>query len=136
MLFTCCTNKCGSFYTGIIASLIIGIITAFLTITATITVTPVFLWVVFGIAIVYLSITLIISPFIRKDDRCSCFNSILTTLLLAILGCALFAVILLAITFAATSVLGAIITGALLFFFSLVLTSSASLIKCIASYSD
>ncbi len=47
--FCCnCSNKCAC--TSIIASIIIGIVAGILRITGVITVTPAFLWVVFGIA--------------------------------------------------------------------------------------
>ncbi len=125
----CCNGKSDCAGIAIVASIIIGIITAFLTFTAVITVTPAFLWVVFGIAVVYLAIALIVAPSIRKTG-CVCTN--LPVLLTGILGTILAAVILLAVEFAATSVIGAIITGALLLFFSLIITSIACLVKCIA----
>ena len=51
-----CRNNCTSI--AVVVSIIIGIITAFLRITGVITVTPAFLWVVFGIAVVYLAVVL------------------------------------------------------------------------------
>lgn len=122
---TTCTVK------ALIASIIIGVIAAFLRITAVITVTPVFLWVLFGIAIVYLAVTLVSSALtgIRGTRRCTCTN--LNTVLAGILGTVLTSAILLGITFAATSVIGAVITGLLLFFFSLTVISTACLAKCI-----
>lgn len=129
MTFIGCENKrdCTGF--AIIASLIIGIIVAFLQITAVITVTPVFLLVVFGIAVVYLAVTLIAASFAQRIGSCRNSCSTLSALLLGILGTILFSAILLAITFAATSVIGAIIVGVLLFFFSLMLTNTACFIK-------
>ncbi len=117
---------------AIIASVIIGIVTAMLRITAVITVTPAFLWVLFGIAVVYLAVILLSATLLHDPGRrdCICFN--LPTVLTGILGTVLTSVILLAITFAATSVIGAIITGALLFFFSLIITATTCLVKCIA----
>lgn len=125
-----CNNRCVGL--AIIASIIIGVITAFLQITAVITVTPVFLWVLFGIAVVYLAVTLVTSASIRSPGTRRCLCSILPTLLIGILGTILTAIILLAITFAATSIIGAIITGALLVFFALTITSTACLVKCVA----
>lgn len=130
--FSCgCKSDCAGI--AIVASIIIGIITAFLRFTAVITVTPAFLWVTLGIAVVYLAILLAVSPTIRRSG-CVCTN--LPVLLTGILGTILTSVILLAITFVATSVIGAIITGALLLFFSLIITSVACLIKCIAGCAD
>lgn len=116
---------------SVIASLIVGVITAILTITATITVTPAFLWVLFGIAIASLALLLVVSAFARSPFVRACLCRFKTVLLVGILGTILFAVVLLAITFAATSVVGAIITGILLAFFTLILTSAACLIGCL-----
>lgn len=134
--FSCscrCNNGCTVL--AVIASLIIGIITAFLTITAAITVTPAFLWVTLGIAVVYLAVVLITSALVRGYDVRRCICDVLPALLLGILGTALVSVILLAITFAATSVVGAIITGALLFFLSLTISETACLTLCVAGCS-
>ncbi len=123
-----CRNNCTAL--AVIASIIIGVITTVLRITAVITVTPAFLWVLFGIAVVYLLISLIAAPLIRSTGVRGCVCTILPLLLLGILGTVLTAVILLGITFAATSIAGAIITGLLLLFFSLIITSTACLVKC------
>lgn len=117
---------------AVIASIIIGIITAFLSITAVITLTPAFLWVLLGIAVVYLAITLGASILSGRTAR-SCVCTGLSAFLTGILGTVLTSVILLGITFAAASVIGAIITGALLFFFSLIITSAVCLIRCLTN---
>ena len=117
---------------AIAASVIIGIITTLLTITAVITVTPAFLWVVLGIAVVYLAVNLVVAATVRCCGTCRCSDTPLSLVLTGILGAILTSVILLAVSFAATSVIGAIITGALLFFFSLFITSTACLIRCLA----
>ncbi len=133
-------NNCSCRYncTGlaIVASIIIGIVTAVLQITAVITVAPLFLWVVLGIAVVYLAVVLLAVASVNSVSvkRCFCYN--IPVILTAILGAGLTAIILLAITFAATSIIGAIITGALLFFLSLIFTTIACLIKCIATCND
>lgn len=114
---------------AVAASLIIGVITAFLRITAAITVTPAFLWVLLGIAVVYLAVTLVSSAVFR-DGCCESLCSIVTALLAGIIGTVLLSIVLLAIEFAATSVLGAVITGALLFFFFLAITTTACLVRC------
>ncbi|MBQ9757511.1 MAG: hypothetical protein IJW15_03740 [Clostridia bacterium] len=117
-----CTGK------AVIASIIIGVFAAFFRFTALITITPVFLWVLFGIAVGFLGITLLASSF-RDSERIGCCQSLIP-FFAGILGTILTSVILLGITFAATSVLGAIITGLLLFFFSLLVTSATCLIAC------
>ena len=121
--------------TGIafIASLIIGIIAAFLQITAVITLTPVFSIVALGIAIVYLAVTLLTTSLSGGIAECNGCCASLSAVLIGILGTILTAVILLAITFAATSVIGAIVVGALFFFFSLLITATTCLAKCFAS---
>lgn len=126
--------NCRSTCTGlaVVASVIIGIITAILNATAIIAVTPAFLWVLFGIAALYLAVTLVTSVFIRSMSIRNCVCSALPALLAGALGTILLSIILLGIEFAATSVLGVIFTGALLFFFALLITSTACLVKCIS----
>lgn len=116
---------------AVVLSTIVGVITALLTVTAVITLTPAFLWVVLGIAVVYLAVLLLS---VSLSDRCvSCqnFHSIVAALLIGILGSALLSVLLLAVSFPATSIFGAVVAGALLLLFALVLTSTACLVKCI-----
>ena len=126
-IFSCgCKSDCAGL--AIVSSIIIGIITVFLRYTAVITVTPAFLWVTLGIAVVYLAVLLAVSPTIRRSG-CVCTN--LPVLLTGILGTTLLSIVLLAVPFEATSVIGAIITGALLLFLSLIITTVACLIKCI-----
>ena len=114
------------------ASAIVGIIATLLTITAVITVTPAFLWVLLGIAVVYLAVNLIVSASFKCRRICDCIDTPLSLVLAGILGTILLSVVLLAITFPATSVLGAIIVGVLLFFFSLLITSTVCLVRCLA----
>ena len=123
-----CNCKVSCPLLAIAASIIIGVITAFLQITAVITVTPAFLWVVLGIAVTYLAVLLASSSKICGARCCTT----LSTLLTGILGAALVSVVLLGITFAATSIIGAVITGLLLAFLSLILTSTTCLVKCLA----
>lgn len=130
-----CNFKCNCAAAAVIASVIIGIITAFLQITAVITVTPVFLWVVFGIAIVYLGV-LVVSAALTRTQPCHCLCTVLNVLLVGILGAILFAVILLAVGITATSVISAILVGLLVLFFSLMLTSSACLVRCLNDCGD
>ena len=123
----CCSCKRDCSGTAIVVSIIIGIITAFLRYSGIITLTPAFLWVIFGIAVVYLALAFLKSPITRKS-HCICSN--LPVFLAGILGTILTSLILLAITFEATSLIGAIIAGAALFFFSLIITTTACIIEC------
>ncbi|MBQ7794267.1 MAG: hypothetical protein IJ366_07105 [Clostridia bacterium] len=131
-----CNNRSDCTGIAIVASIIIGIIAAFLRITGVITIAPVFLWVVFGIAVVYLAITLIAASIVQNSGVRGCICPILAVLLTGILGAVLTSLVLLAISFATTSIIGAIIVGALLAFFSLILTTTACLVKCILRCSD
>ena len=114
---------------AVVLSLIVGIITAFLRITAAITVTPAFLWVLLGVAVVYLAVTLIASA-VYRGGCCESLCSIASAILVGIIGTVLLSIVLLGVTFAATSLLGAVVTGALLFFFFLTVTSTACLVQC------
>ena len=124
-----CTNV------ALIVSFILGIIAAFLQITAVITVTPVFFLVALGIAIVYLAVTLIAGA-LSQSECCENLCSIITAVLVGILGTVVLSIVLLAIEFVATSILGAVLTGALLFFFFLIVTSTACLIRCLFNCND
>ena len=128
MTKTNCSYQTNCTGIAVIASIVIGILAAIFRFTALVTITPAFLWVLFGIAIGYLGVTLLTSATFNPDRKSCCRN--LGTFLAGILGTILTSVILLGITFAATSVLGAIITGFLLFFFSLLIISSVGLIRC------
>ena len=126
-IFGCgCKNTCTSI--AVVASLIVGVVAAFLRFMAVITVTSAFLWVTFGVAIVYLAILLAEALFDSANNG-ACTAKTVDALLGGIVGTVLFSVVLLAIPFAATSIVGAIFTGALLFFFSLIVTASACLVK-------
>lgn len=126
-----CNCKCGCTAAAILVSAIIGVLTAFLQITAVITVTPVFLWVAFGIAVVYLGVLAIAGALARREQQCSCICCAVSGLLIGILGTILFAVVLLAVGIVATSVVSAILVGLLLFFFALALTSTACFVRCV-----
>ena len=117
---------------GIIVSITIGIIAAILRYTAIVTVTPAFLWVIFGIAVVYLGITPLLGALGRLTGSGICICAPLTGIIAGTLGTILAGVLLLGISFAATSPVGAIIFGFLAGFFTLVLTSVACLTRCIA----
>ena len=123
-----CNIRCPGL--ALVVSAIIGVLTAFFQITGVITVTPAFLWVVFGIAVVYLAV-LAVTAALHRDcpvRRCTCAS--LQTVLAGILGAVLVSVILLAVGIVATSVLSAILVGLLLFFFSLTLTGTACYVNC------
>ncbi len=125
-----CSCRFSCTFWAIVASIAIGVVTAFLTIMGIIALAPAFLWVTLGIAVVYLAVALLQVSLRQEAPRCC---SALVALLIGILGTALFSVVLLAISFAATSVLGAILAGVLLFFLFLTLTATACYIRCQAN---
>jgi len=131
MYYTNCNCRPSCTVFAVVASIIIGIITAFLNFSTIITLTPAFLWVVFGIAVVYLGITAIAGTELSNNGTRRCVCTALTTLIIGIWGTILLSLILLAIEFAATSVIGAIFAGALLGFFTLLITSVTCIVKCI-----
>lgn len=130
------SKNCNCSWLALVASILIGIVTGILRYTAVITVTPAFLWVVFGIAVVYLAVSFFVSALGNYPRYKHCRFGGLRYFLLGILGTILTSVILLAVDFAATSVLGAILSGALLFFFSLIITEVACLVKAQAEGSE
>jgi hypothetical protein len=131
MSLFCCDRNNNCVGIAVVASIILGIVAAFLQLTAAITVTPAFLWVVFGIAIVYLAVTLIAAALMHGTPLTGCVCTVLSALLVGILGTVLLSVILLAITFAATSIIGAIIVGGLVLFFALTVSATACLVRCL-----
>ena len=116
---------------AVIAGVILGVLAAFLQITAVITVTPAFLWVALGIAVVYLAILLASAAFTKSCNVCRC--GVLNVLLAGILGTILFAVILLAVGIVATSVVSAILVGLLVLFLTLTLAASACFVRCLSN---
>ncbi len=127
---TLCNCKCSCTAAAVIASVIVGVLAAFLQITAVITAAPVFLWVVFGIAVGYLGIFAAAGCCRREQNACTC--TALNALLVGILGTILFALILLAVGIVATSVLSAVLVGLTVFFFALTVSATACYIRTLA----
>lgn len=121
---------------AVIASIIIGVVVAFLQITATITIAPAALIVAFGIAVGYLGAILYVSTRTDRQRISNCLCSAVAAVLAGVLGTVLSSVILLGITFAATSVIGAIIAGILAASFALILSATACLIKCLTDCTE
>ena len=125
---TCnCNFRCSCTVAAVIASVILGVVAAFLQITGVITVTPVFLWVAFGVAVGYLGILL--STAGQEDAECC---AAVRTILAGILGTILFSVILLAVGITATSVVSAILVGLLVLFAALTVTGTACFVRCVS----
>jgi len=126
-----CTCKSACIAYALIAGLVIGIIAAFLQITAVIAITPTFLWVLFGVAVVYLGLFAEASANKRRENRCPCLCSILRILLLGILGTILFSATLLLVDLPAAGILSAILTGLLLFAFTVTVAGTGCFIRCL-----
>ncbi len=127
-MFGCnCNCRCSA--VAVVASAILGVIAAFLLITGVITVTPVFLWVALGVAIVYLGVQVVAAALAQKTECSRCRCAALDALLAGILGTILFAAVLLAVGITATSVVSAILVGLLVFFFTLTVASTACYVR-------
>ena len=131
MSFCSCENRCSCTLFAVILSAVLGVVTAFLQVTGTITVAPLFSWVFFGIAVLFLLVSLTALSFNDTTAVCRCRCPALNALLIGALGTIVTALIVLAFAFVATSIVGAIILGLELFFFFLTITASACLIRCI-----
>ena len=136
MLDCNCNCRCRCNLTALIASLLIGVIAAFLRITGVLTVSTTFLWAAFIIAVVYLAALILSMALVGGKEACAYLCTNLRALVAGALGAILFALVLLLIDVAAASVIGAILVGLLLFFFALLFASSACLIKCLADCRD
>lgn len=129
-----CRVECA--FIAIAASVIAGIVAAIAQFTAIITLTPIFYIVAFGIAVLFLAVLLALLPTLYRTACQSCCNYNIKLLTLGILGTIFTAVILLAVGFAATSVLGAIFVGLLAAFFTLAIASAACTVNCAVRYED
>ena len=131
-----CSCRCRCGLTALIASLLLGVIAAFLRITGVLNLTAAFLGAAFIIAVVYLAVLILSMAVMGKREACACLCTNLRALLAGALGTILFALVLLLIDVAAASVIGAILAGVLIFFFTLMFAGSACLIRCLADCRD
>ena len=129
MLNCCCENRLSCTLGSITASIIVGIVAAFLRYFAVIAPTAAFWWVLFGIAVVYPAVILLAGSACGGYEG-ACVCSVLPGILTGIAGTIVASLVLLGITFAATSIIGAIITGLALGFFTLLIASILCLIVC------
>ena len=130
-----CSPRCSCTALTVIGSIIVGIITAILVTTATVAITPAFLWVLFGIAALYLPVLLLFTA-LRRGMGGPCICRTLTALLIGLLGTILLALVLLGVALPATGFLLPFLAGVLLFFFALTVGSSACLIRCALGCED
>ena len=83
---------------AVIISIVAGVIAAFLRITGAITVTPAFLWVTFGVAVVYLALLFAVSALKGDGNWCTSICSAVTALVVALVVTVLLSVVLLETT--------------------------------------
>lgn len=124
-----CNCRCRCTLVAIVASVLVGVISAFLQFAGVFTVTPAFLWVAFGIAVVSLGVLVIATATARPSMAGNCICLTLNALLVGILGTVLFSLILLAVGIVATSIFSAILVGLLLVFFTLTVTAAACYVR-------
>ncbi|MBQ8696615.1 MAG: hypothetical protein IJ519_02745 [Clostridia bacterium] len=122
-----CKKDCTAW--ALLAGIIIGIITAFLRITGVVTPPTAALIAAFGIAVGALVLTLLALA-IGVPCGSRCISTAVDAILLGALGTLLLSVVLLAIEFETTSIIGAILTGALAALFTLIFGGVACLIRC------
>lgn len=133
MAFFGCSDRWTCPALAVVVSVVVGVVTAFLRITAAITVAPLFIQTVLVTALLYLAVTLLAAALTNRDSCRVCLYPALKVQLGGILGSVLASLVLLAVGFPATSIVGAVIIGFLLFFFSLMLTATACVVKCLFS---
>lgn len=124
-----CECRCRCTPAAIVASAVAGVLAAFFQITGVITIAPVFLWVIFGVAVAYLAGLLVTAVRCCGVEISNCGCAALHTILAGILGTVLFALVLLAFGIVATSIVSAILVGLAVAFFALILTGTACLVR-------
>ena len=125
-----CNCRCNCVIVALVVSLIAAVVGAFLQITAAIAIAPAFYWAALAVAVVYLgglAGAMVLARCPRQHGICGCAS--LNALLAGILGTIATGVVLLIVDVAAASVIGAILTGLLLGFLSLIFTSTACYIR-------
>ena len=134
-MFNCgCRRDCTLL--SFVAAVILGVVAAFLQITAVITVGTAFLWVALGIGVVYLGVLVLATALTRRAEGRICVCRALETVLTGILGTILLATILLAVGITATSVVSAILVGLLVAALTLTVAGSACYVRCLADCDD
>lgn len=128
-----CNTRVECAFLSIAASVLVGIVAAIAQFTAIITLTTVFYIVAFGIAVLFLAVLLALLPMPYRTACQGCCNSNIKLTTAGILGTIATSIILIAVGFAATSVLGAIFVGLLAAFFALIVTSVVCAVNCAAS---
>ena len=138
MCFLKCFSKMSCTALSVLISLVAGVVAFVLTITGAVGIFTPFVWIGFGIAVAFLFITFLVAAFTDECDKKErgCICRTLSTLQFGALGAILTALVLLGVDFGGISVIGAIVYGALFFFFVLLITSLICLARCYADCRD
>ena len=129
MNICCCKTKCDCTLIAVIASVIAGIIAAFLNFSAVIAVPQPLLWVFFGVALGLLGIALAAAPFTCRCENKECFCASVTSFLVGVFGAVAVALVLLLVDLAAGGLVASLVTGLLFGFFALAITSAGCLVR-------
>ena len=121
----CCRPCCSSL--AVIAAAVLGVLAAFLALGGVIALSAALIGVFFGIAVGYLAVVTVAAALARRQGCCTSLGTVLA----GALGTVATAVVLLVLDIAAGSILGAILTGVLVFFFALTLAATACYARCL-----
>ena len=129
MNICCCKTKCDCTLIAVIASVIAGIIAAFLNFSAAIALPQFVLWIFFGVALGLLAVSLVAAPFVCRCENKECFCASLVAFLVGVFGTVAAALVLVLVDITAGGLLASLIAGLLFGFFALVITSAGCLVK-------
>lgn len=121
----CCRPCCSGL--AVIAAAVLGVLAAFLALGGVIALSAALIGVFFGIAVGYLAVVTVAAALARRQGCCTSLGTVLA----GALGTVATAVVLLVLDIAAASILGAILTGVLVFFFALTLAATACYARCL-----
>ena len=131
MVNGCCACPSGCMALGLVVSGTVGTAAALLRIAGVLAVPAPVLVGVFVLAAVYLATLLVVTALLRSQFGEGCRCPAVRGILAGIPATALSALMLLAIPFGATGVVGALVTGILAAGISLIFWGTACLVKCL-----
>ena len=129
MNICCCKTKCDCTLIAVIASVITGIIAAFLNFSAVIAVPQFVLWILFGVALGLLALALVAAPFTCRCENKECFCASVTSFLVGVFGTVAASLVLVLVDLTAGGLLASVITGLLFGLFALTITSAGCLVR-------
>lgn len=126
-----CKNNRDCTLVAVVASVIIGVIAAFLNFSMTIAIPAFVYWIFFGVALVFLALSFLVAPFVDSKESKGCLCSALNTFLIGVFGTVLLSLVLVLVDIAAAGLLASVLIGLLFASLALTITSVACLIKCL-----